>query len=70
MSEKRKLLPPKNLRNKVPRVCAFCEHFRQDGFGTGFCMRDPDNTEWDTGDAIYYEQVCDRFVVMKLPQCF
>jgi len=58
---KRKLKPPKRLRWHTPRVCWFCKWFINEGTGSCYCQRDPEGTTWDTGDAKFYQQVCNRF---------
>jgi len=61
----RKLKPPKNLRWKTPRTCAFCRWFHNEDNGACICLRDPERVPWDTGDAFYRQQVCDRFEKAK-----
>jgi len=56
-----KLNPPKNLHYVQPRICAFCTFFRNVGSGWSYCARDPDDTDWDTGDGFYYMMVCDYY---------
>ena len=62
-----KLKKPKRFRWTRPRVCGFCKWFQYCGDGSALCIRDPEDlyTGWDTGDAQYYQQVCDRFAQVE-----
>lgn len=57
----RKLKPPKRYRSITPSVCAFCIWFTNEGTGSCYCARAPDDVGWDTGDARFYQRTCDRF---------
>lgn len=55
------LLPPLNLRRRIPQVCGHCMFFEYPGDGTSRCKR-PCGPIWDLGDGIEWERTCNRFV--------
>jgi len=58
------LKKPKNFRPKFARLCNFCKHYRSEGDGCWYCIRDKENFH-DANDRKQYEHVCDYFTEYK-----